>query len=80
MIWDLTRGSEKWVSPPACNRGFLKKSEAVLFVYDIHDEYSLKEVEEWIECYFAFIANKQMIYLVANKCDLSTQTDQKYAR
>ena len=77
MIWDVTKGEEKYSLP---SRAYLKRAEAVVFVYDINEGDSLKTVEFWISCFFESIPNKEMVYLVANKCDLSFETDHNYAR
>ena len=77
MICELTRGPEKYSLP---SLAYLKKTEAVVFVYDVNEEDSLKEVEFWISFFFDVIPNKEMLYLVANKCDLSFETDHNCAR
>jgi small GTP-binding protein len=65
-LWD-TAGQEKYQS---VTKIFLKKSEIVVFVYDITDENSFKDLEKWIELTEEMIDNEHVCGIVGNKADL----------
>jgi small GTP-binding protein len=65
-LWD-TAGQEKYQS---VTKIFLKKSEIVVFVYDITDENSFNDLEKWIQLSEEMIDNDHVCGIVGNKGDL----------
>ena len=65
-LWD-TAGQEKYQS---FTKIFLKKSEIVIFVYDITDLNSFNDLEKWIELSQEMIDNDHVCGIVGNKADL----------
>ena len=65
-LWD-TAGQEKYQS---VTKIFLKKSEIIVFVYDITDENSFNDLEKWIEMSEEMIDNDHICGIVGNKADL----------
>ena len=80
-LWD-TAGQEKYES---ITKIFLKKSEIVIFVYDITDAKSFKDLEKWIKLTEEMIDNDHVCGIVGNKEDLFSreqvkgETAKKYA-
>ena len=80
-LWD-TAGQEKYES---ITKIFLKKSEIVIFVYDITDIKSFNDLEKWINLTEEMIDNEHVCGIVGNKEDLysveqvKTETARKYA-
>ena len=80
-LWD-TAGQEKYES---ITKIFLKKSEIVIFVYDITDAKSFKDLEKWIKLTEEMIDNDHVCGIVGNKEDLYSreqvkgETAKKYA-
>ena len=80
-LWD-TAGQEKYES---ITKIFLKKSEIVIFVYDITDIRSFNDLEKWINLTKEMIDNEYVCGIVGNKEDLfsveqvKTETARKYA-
>ena len=72
-LWD-TAGQEKYQS---VTKIFLKKSEIVVFVYDITDENSFKDLEKWIELTEEMIDNEHVCGIVGNKADLYSKENVK---
>ena len=65
-LWD-TAGQERYHS---VTKIFLKKSEIVVFVYDITDETSFNDLEKWIKLSKEMIDNDYTCGIVGNKADL----------
>jgi small GTP-binding protein len=65
-LWD-TAGQERYKS---ITKIFLKKSELVIFVYDITDLNSFKDLPEWITLAKEMIDNDYICAIVGNKSDL----------
>ena len=65
-LWD-TAGQERYKS---ITKIFLKNSEIVLFVYDITDLKSFKDLEGWINICKEMIDNEFVGAIVGNKIDL----------
>ena len=65
-LWD-TAGEEVYKS---ITKIFLKKSEIVVFVYDITDKQSFKDLEDWIDLCKNMIDNDYVCGIVGNKADL----------
>ena len=65
-LWD-TAGQEKYQS---VTKIFLKKSQIVVFVYDITDENSFNDLEKWIELSEEMIDNEHVCGIAGNKADL----------
>jgi len=65
-LWD-TAGQEKYES---ITKIFLKKSEIVVFVYDITDLESFNQLEKWIKISEEMIDNDHVCGIVGNKADL----------
>ena len=65
-LWD-TAGQEKYES---ITKIFLKKSEIVIFVYDITDIKSFNDLEKWIKLTEEMIDNDHICGIVGNKEDL----------
>jgi len=80
-LWD-TAGQEKYES---ITKIFLKKSEIVIFVYDITDIRSFNDLEKWINLTEEMIDNEHICGIVGNKEDLysveqvKAETARKYA-
>ena len=80
-LWD-TAGQEKYRS---LTKIFLKKSQIVIFVYDITDLKSFKDLESWIKISEEMIDNDFVSAIVGNKVDLymieqvNEETARKYA-
>ena len=80
-LWD-TAGQEKYES---ITKIFLKKSEIVIFVYDITDAKSFKDLEKWIKLTEEMIDNDHVCGIIGNKEDLFSreqvkgETAKKYA-
>ena len=80
-LWD-TAGQEKYES---ITKIFLKKSEIVIFVYDITDIKSFNDLEKWIKLTEEMIDNDHICGIVGNKEDLYSieqvkgETARKYA-
>ena len=80
-LWD-TAGQEKYDS---ITKIFLKKSEIVIFVYDITDAKSFKDLEKWIKLTEEMIDNDHVCGIIGNKEDLFSreqvkgETAKKYA-
>ena len=81
-LWD-TAGQEKYES---ITKIFLKKSEIVIFVYDITDAKSFKDLEKWISLCEEVIDNDHVCGIVGNKEDLysieqvKAETARNYAK
>ena len=80
-LWD-TAGQETYKS---LTKIFLKKSQIVIFVYDITDLKSFKDLESWIKISEEMIDNDFVSAIVGNKVDLymieqvNEETARKYA-
>ena len=80
-LWD-TAGQETYKS---LTKIFLKKSQIVIFVYDITDLKSFKDLESWIKISEEMIDNDFVSAIVGNKIDLymieqvNEETARKYA-
>ena len=80
-LWD-TAGQETYKS---LTKIFLKKSKIVIFVYDITDLKSFKDLESWIKISEEMIDNDFVSAIVGNKIDLymieqvNEETARKYA-
>jgi len=80
-LWD-TAGQERYES---ITKIFLKKSEIVIFVYDITDIKSFNDLEKWIKLTEEMIENDHVCGIVGNKEDLysieqvKTENAKKYA-
>jgi Ras-related protein Rab-1A len=72
-LWD-TAGQEKYDS---ITKIFLKKSEIVIFVYDITDVNSFNGLEKWIKLAEEMIDNEHVCGIVGNKEDLYTKEQVK---
>ena len=72
-LWD-TAGQEKYES---ITKIFLKKSEIVIFVYDITDIKSFNDLEKWIKLAEEMIDNEHVCGIVGNKEDLYTKEQVK---
>ena len=70
-LWD-TAGQETYKS---ITKIFLRKSEIIIFVYDITDEKSFKDLEFWIQMCKEMIDNKYVSGIVGNKIDLFTNEE-----
>ena len=78
-LWD-TAGQETY---KAITKIFIKNSQIVIFVYDITDIHSFKELDEWIEmCKQNLDPNEYISGIVGNKFDLflKEQIPEKEAR
>ena len=78
-LWD-TAGQETY---KAITKIFIKNSQIVIFVYDITDIHSFKELDEWIEmCKQNLDQNEYISGIVGNKFDLflKEQIPEKEAR
>jgi small GTP-binding protein len=78
-LWD-TAGQETY---KAITKIFLKNSQIVIFVYDISDIHSFKELDDWIEmCKQNLDPNEYISGIVGNKFDLflKEQIPEKEAR
>ena len=64
-IWD-TAGKERFKSIAV---NYFKNSQGFIFVYDITDENSFKNVENWIDLAFLNSNTVGINFLVGNKCD-----------
>ena len=64
-IWD-TAGQERFKSIAV---NYFKNSQGFIFVYDITDENSFKNVENWIDLAFLNSNTVGINFLVGNKCD-----------
>ena len=65
-LWD-TAGQETYKS---LTKIFIKKSQVVIFVYDITDINSFKDLESWIQISEEMIDNDFICAIVGNKMDL----------
>ncbi len=80
-LWD-TAGQETYKS---LTKIFLKKSQIVIFVYDITDLKSFRDLESWIKISEEMIDNDFVSAIVGNKVDLymieqvNEETARKYA-
>ena len=80
-LWD-TAGQEKYES---ITKIFLKKSEIVIFVYDITDIKSFNDLEKWIKLNKQIIDKDHICGIIGNKEDLFSreqvkgETAKKYA-
>ena len=78
-LWD-TAGQETY---KAITKIFIKNSQIVIFVYDITDIHSFKELDDWIEmCKQNLDPNEYISGIVGNKFDLflKEQIPEKEAR
>ena len=77
-LWD-TAGQETYKS---LTKIFLKKSNIVIFVYDITDLKSFKDLESWIQISDEMIENNFLCAIVGNKTDLymREQVNEEQAR
>ena len=65
QIWD-TSGKENFRS---IVRGFYKKTDGILFIYDISNKDSFKHIDFWVRDFEANIKEKSIKILVGNQCD-----------
>ena len=65
-MWD-TAGQEKYRS---MTKIFLKGSQIVIFVYDVTDEYTFKELGYWVKTIEEILENEPQLAVVGNKIDL----------
>ena len=77
-LWD-TAGQETYKS---LTKIFLKRSNIVIFVYDITDLKSFKDLESWIQISDEMIENNFLCAIVGNKTDLymREQVNEEQAR
>ena len=68
QIWD-TAGQERFRS--VC-RSYYKGSQGVIFVYDVADRMSFKDIENWMEDVEKIAGHDVCKILVGNKSDLTT--------
>ena len=62
-----TAGQERFKS---ISQNYIKKANGVLLMYDISDEASFNNIENWMQNIQDNSGNKMCIVLVATKCDL----------
>ena len=72
-IWD-TAGQEQY---RAMNKIFIKNSNIILFIYDITNKLSLKELSFWIKYVETCIGKDSAVYgVIGNKLDLFDKEDE----
>jgi len=75
QIWD-TAGQERFKS--IC-RSYYKGSHGIIFVYDITDRESFREVENWMEDVDRIAGRGMVKILIGNKCDMEKERQVSYA-
>ena len=70
-----TAGQEKYRS---LSKSYFKNTDGVLFVFDLNNLDSFKNISEWVELYKQNDCGKGIpIYLIGNKSDLEIKVEQK---